>query len=180
MARVPVFELHIRPMFRLLDQEHMFRFLGKFDLWDLNAVWQNRQDILNKIRLDMPGERYGGPYPDEWISVFERWMQTGTETQPGHHLVLARPEGNYRVQPIGGDKRRLTVNVTAPSPGCRTWFELVSKSETERNYTLCLEPPYPAVPPAPTLMNAVEGFLKAGATRLRIKDAHGEQEVPIP
>ena len=36
--RKPIFELHIRPMFRLLDRQHMLRFPRDLDLWDYDAV----------------------------------------------------------------------------------------------------------------------------------------------
>lgn len=123
--RPPVFEVHIRPMFRLLDREHMSKWVQSFDLWDLDAVWAQRNEILTRVRDvgDMPGDRYGGPWPAEWIAVFERWIATGTDAEPGHHLVLARPDGEYRVQAVGADKRRLTATVTAPTNACRTWFE---------------------------------------------------------
>jgi hypothetical protein len=123
--RPPIFEVHIRPMFRLLDREHMSKWVQAFDLWDLDAVWAQRNEILTRVRDvgDMPGDRYGGPWPPEWIAMFERWIATGSDTQPGHHLVVARPDGDYGVQSVGAEKRRLTAKVTAPTDGCRAWFE---------------------------------------------------------
>ena len=51
--RPPVFELHIRPMFRLLDREHMLTLFGAgVDLWDLEPVWQLRNKILVRLRLE--------------------------------------------------------------------------------------------------------------------------------
>jgi hypothetical protein len=43
--RKPVFELHIRPLFRLLDRQHM---LFKLDLWDYDAVKAHSAEILRK------------------------------------------------------------------------------------------------------------------------------------
>src|SRR6266853_745121 len=49
--RPPVFELHIRPMFRLLEREHMTTLLTPgIDLWDLDAVWAKRNLILGRLR----------------------------------------------------------------------------------------------------------------------------------
>src|SRR5262245_19190430 len=131
--RAPVFELHIRPMFRILDREHMAKWVNSFDLWDLTAVWRQRNEILTRIRdtQDMPGARYGGPWPSEWVQIFERWVTTGTDSEVGHHLVLATTAGNYQVQSLGGEKRRLTVNVAAPTEHCRAWFELDAMDATE-------------------------------------------------
>lgn len=170
--RPPVFELHIRPMMRLLDREHMRTWVQVADLWDLEAVWALHKDILTRVRDtgDMPGSRYGGPWPDEWISLFERWVATGTETQPGHHLLRGTPAGDYRVQSLGGGKRRLTVAVTAPSEGCHAWFELDAVRPSELEYTLWLEPPYPEQAPNPQPAQALESFVQGGATLLVIND----------
>ena len=179
-VRIPVYELHIRPMFRLLDREHMQKVVGAFDLWDINAVWQYRNQISAKMKLDMPGTRYGGPFPQEWIDVFDRWITTASDTEVGHHLVLAAPQSDYKIQSLGGDKRRLSVNVMTPTQKCRVWFDLESVGPAERNYTLYLEPAYPKELPAPTPMTANEGFAKESATRLVITDANGTKEVNIP
>lgn len=82
--RPPVFELHIRPMFRLLDREHMLTLFGAgVDLWDLEPVWQLRNKILVRLRLEtesnMLGLGVGGPWPQEWIDLFERWTQNANE-----------------------------------------------------------------------------------------------------
>src|SRR6266699_6552581 len=66
--RPPVFELHIRPMFRLLEREHMTTLATPgIDLWDLDAVWAKRNLILEHLRAEglqnMPGVPVGGPWP---------------------------------------------------------------------------------------------------------------------
>ena len=66
--RPPVFELHIRPMFRLLEREHMTTLLTPgIDLWDLDAVWAKRNLILGRLRAEgpqtMPGAQVGGHGP---------------------------------------------------------------------------------------------------------------------
>ena len=135
--RPPVFELHIRPMFRLLDREHMLTLVEPgFDLWELERVWEMRNDILLRLRgegsQNMPGLQLGGPWPAEWIALFERWTQNPTADDIGHHLVLAQPDGPYQLQPLSGDKRRLQAKVIAPTAGCRAWFELDSITSGQR------------------------------------------------
>jgi len=171
-SRPPVFELHIRPMIRLLDREHMNSLVHIADLWDLESVWALRDDILTRVRDvgDMPGSRYGGPWPEEWIALFERWITTGTDTEPGHHLLPGVPAGDYRIQPLGGGKRRLTVAVTAPSDGCRAWFELDALRPGEREYSLWLEPPFPPQTPSSARLQAIESFVQGDATRLVVND----------
>jgi hypothetical protein len=180
--RSPVFELHIRPMFRLLDREHMLTFVEPgFDLWKLERVWEMRNDILVRLRGEgaqtMPGPAVGGPWPTEWIDLFERWTQSPTAEDIGHHLVLAQPDGPYQLQPASGDKRRLRAKVIAPSAGCRAWFALDSITSGQREYTLYIEPPLPAQPAGETPLQALELFDKGDATKLLIHDAAGTHEL---
>jgi hypothetical protein len=181
--RPPVFELHIRPMFRLLDREHMLTFIDPgFDLWNIEDVWTMRNDILVRLRREgggnMPGEKVGGPCPAEWIDLFERWTQNPNADDIGHHLLLGQREGEYQVEPVS-DKRRLRARVTAPSRGCQAWFELDSVTPARREYTLYVEPPLPAPAPAPTAIPALEMFDKGDVTTLVIRDAKGKQELPV-
>jgi hypothetical protein len=80
--RNPIFELHIRPMFRLLDRQHMLR-VGQRDLWDYNYVKRESAKILVKLKgpgeggSRMPTQKTGGEWPSEWISLFDRWIQGG-------------------------------------------------------------------------------------------------------
>lgn len=182
--RPPVFELHIRPMFRLLDREHMQTLVEPpLDLWELEKVWEMRNDILVRLRdeglRNMPGLKVGGPWPEEWIALFERWTQNPTPDDIGHHLVLAQPDGPYQLQPAPGDKRLLSAKVIAPTPGCHTWFELDSITPGQREYTLYLEPALPAQPPGETPLPARELFEKGDATNLVIRDAAGRHELPV-
>jgi hypothetical protein len=183
--RPPVFELHIRPMFRLLDREHMTTLVAPgIDLWDLDRVWAGRNDILARLRgegsQNMPGVHVGGPWPAEWIALFERWVATGSDAEPGHHLMLAKPDGPYKVRTLGGNRRRLTATVTAPTDGCRVWFGLDSISIGQRDYTLLLEPALPSQPADPTPLAATDTFAKEDVTKVVIVDADGTQEVPVP
>jgi hypothetical protein len=184
--RPPVFELHIRPMFRLLDRDHMLPLKTSsgepFDLWDLERVWEERDAILTKVYVigDMPPRDDGGPWPDEWIGLFQRWVATGSDSEPGHHLVKGTPNGDYLVEPLGDGVWELSVRVTAPTRGCRVWFELESVGPGQRQYTLYLEPAYPKQEPRPTLMEAVEDFAKGDASVLIINDQGGRHEITIP
>jgi hypothetical protein len=79
--RHPIFELHIRPMFRLLDRQYMLRDL---DLWDYDDVKTHSARILLKVKgpgpadgSRMPPDKTGGAWPSEWISLFDRWIQGG-------------------------------------------------------------------------------------------------------
>jgi hypothetical protein len=176
--RVPVFELHIRPMFRLIDQDHM---AFDLDLWDLQSVWTNRNNILGRVSVgkDMPPAAVGGPWPDEWVAIFERWLATGDDTTLGHHLSLATPQGAYSVKPGFGGKIQVKATVIAPSPGYRVWLDIDSITTTQRVYTLVMEPPFPAQPAGSTTMSVSESFAKGTLTTLVINDANGSQSFPL-
>ena len=79
MTVSPSFRNHISLMFQSMDIEHM-RF--KFDLSDYEDVKNFSEDILKSLRgLDgrrvMPPVDEGGPWPEEWITLFERWIAEG-------------------------------------------------------------------------------------------------------
>lgn len=85
MANRPViYELHIRPLFRELDRMHMLLVTnGKLDLWDYDSVRKYstpppapRGKIGDNITSGMPTEDTGGPWPSEWVEVFNRWVDT--------------------------------------------------------------------------------------------------------
>jgi hypothetical protein len=66
------FEQHIKPLFRQRDRNSM-KFA--FDLWAGEDVRRHAQGILAQVTGGtMPCD---GAWPAEWVSVFERWMQSG-------------------------------------------------------------------------------------------------------
>ncbi len=66
------FTADIKPMFRDRDRTSM-RFA--FDLWSYDEVRANAQGILERIKAGtMPCD---GPWPAEWVDVFERWTLSG-------------------------------------------------------------------------------------------------------
>jgi hypothetical protein len=79
MANRPTsFQLHIKPLFTATDIAHM----GKrgLNLASYDDVKNNSSDILDRLKdagSPMPPVADGGPWPDEWISLFERWIVEG-------------------------------------------------------------------------------------------------------
>ena len=72
MAVTPYWEIHILPMFRLIDHDHMTSF---FDLFDYDAVVENKDDISDALTSKaMPPLATGGPWPEEWIALYGRWV----------------------------------------------------------------------------------------------------------
>src|SRR5258708_27266623 len=76
--RTPVFQLHILPMFRATDREHMRSEKG-LDLWDYDEVRAQADFILDCLKGQgplIPPSTSGGPWPDEWAQLFQRWKDT--------------------------------------------------------------------------------------------------------
>jgi hypothetical protein len=174
---VPVYELHIQPMFRLLDVVHMAP-VG-VPLGDLNSVWTNRKAIFTNVSNGSMPLASGGPWPNEWVQLFQRWMATGSDTQVGHHLVLGKPDGKYNLSVVFGSCT-LSANVTPPSPGYQIWFNLDAVTTTQRFYSLVMEPPFPAQSGTGSQVLVKESSFKKGTlTSVVITDSKGTQTLPL-
>jgi hypothetical protein len=66
------FEADIRPLFRETDRESM---LDSFDLWDRDAVAENADAILERLRDgSMPCD---GAWPDDQVDRLAAWVAQG-------------------------------------------------------------------------------------------------------
>ena len=66
------FAEHIQPLFRPGDRESMS---FAFDLWSYDDVRDNAEPILDRLQAgEMPCD---GPWPEENLATFERWIATG-------------------------------------------------------------------------------------------------------
>jgi hypothetical protein len=166
--RTPVFELHIRPMFRGIDRDHM-RF--SFDLWDYDQVRDNADGILARLETDMPTEDTGGPWPDEWVRLFARWMQTGFGRL---HLGTAE----YALVPAA---TAVTVRATGtyPAAGFRGWLETESETETAKTYVLYFEPPPSPVDGEPQSFSLRERYPASDTRSVFVRDGNGVQELRV-
>ena len=75
----PRFKDHVSLMFRQIDTTHMS---FKFDLSNYDDVKNHSAIILKSLKAEdgvplMPPESSGGPWPAEWIALFERWIAEG-------------------------------------------------------------------------------------------------------
>jgi hypothetical protein len=80
MNRPVSFRLHIYPLFRPdPDVSHMQP--KGIDLSSYDDVKSNSGEILRRLKLRdkymMPPKDHDGPWPDEWITLFERWITEG-------------------------------------------------------------------------------------------------------
>lgn len=106
--RTPVFELHIRPMFRATDKAHMG---FAVDLWDYDDVVANADAILARLQSDMPPTETGGLWPEEWITLFQRWTD-------GARKRLDLGTATFALQQ-GAPKTIITATGTFPAAACR-------------------------------------------------------------
>lgn len=66
------FEADIRPLFRETDRESM---LESFDLWDRDAVAENADAILERVREGtMPCD---GAWPEDQVDRLAAWIDQG-------------------------------------------------------------------------------------------------------
>lgn len=173
MATRPIrYELHIRPLLRLIDRDNM---AWRFDLWDYNQVKANADIILLRTAADMPPLPYGGPWPAEWVALFQRWKDEGFL-----RLDLGTVDATGYTATRAGDAVTLTGRGRTPSGGYRAWLEGILPEGRPREYVLYWEPPVPALPANPTLFRARTTFpAPAAMTSVTVTDAAGRHDVPI-
>jgi hypothetical protein len=69
----PGFERDIRPIFRDKDHDSMLKHI---DLWSYSDVQAHRGAILERLRDGtMPCD---GPWPQERVADFQRWIYSGS------------------------------------------------------------------------------------------------------
>lgn len=167
-GRVPVWELHIRPLFRLLDNEHM----EGFGLWDYDTVRERHDDILYRlVNRPMPPIATGGPWPQEWVDLFARWGTTGFT-----RLRLLAPDARgYQLRQ--GTKWELEADVPVPGDGWRVWLDIDAIRPDERVYTLYGEPGGDDGPAGQ--IHVRERFERGTAERVIVQDANGRHTIPF-
>lgn len=128
--RTPVYELHIRPMFRATDRDHMS---VAMDLWTYEDVVAHADHILDRLEADMPPASLGGLWPQEWIDLFRRWKDSG----------LKRLEFGTAQFTVTRSASAVTVKATGtfPAAGFAGWLQLESETDTAKTYVLYFEPP---------------------------------------
>lgn len=171
MTRRPIFELHIRPMFRQIDIAHMVRLPAnkRIDLSSYDDVRAHHAKILTELRSasPMPTMATGGPWPAEWITLFERW---GAEF--GRLDVLVATD--LKLQLTAPDRYLLTCRVAVPTPQSAAWFEL----QPPNRYQLVLERRGADGPKTLDVEERIKGPLPTN--QIVVIDAAGEHPLPLP
>jgi hypothetical protein len=179
MPRSTSFQLHIRPLIRELDREQMLVQRPGLDLWNPEIVKNNASIILGVLENPEPGSimppmGYGGPWPEEWINIFKRWVREGFA---GLELGMATRYDALR----GGELVAVTATIAKPSPQHAVWLDRYFGPSVGGGLPdLVLYQELRDIPPPPVTDEGVGIFRTAAAvTFLRVLDRSGLQTVPI-
>lgn len=159
MAITPLWELHIRPMFRLTDRDHM---LFRFDLFDYDQIVAHKDDMVARIDTDMPPASTGGPWPEEWRALFDRWVRAGCPRLGSAANV------KYSLVP-GANNVTLVGEGEQPESGT-VWFDRSNENEP-REYCLVRRPG------RGNKKFKAQEKLPAGTTTVIVRDADGVHTV---
>jgi hypothetical protein len=179
MNRAPIFELHIRPMFRTLDRLHMQRVNAALDLWDYDSVRASAAAITGRTggaAPSMPTAEVGGGWPDEWVALFARWSATGFR-----RLSLGAGKAGYQLNAAGaGFQLAAKVDVpNSPDGDSAAWFDIVSTTPGAATYRLVVFPGEATPPAADTIEIDVTERIDAAtaAGGVTVIDANGAHAV---
>jgi len=165
--RTPFFEIHILPMFRLTDRDHMSFAL---DLHDYDAVAENAGDILERLEDgDMPPPGASGPWPEEWIALFKRWSETGKK-----RLELGTAEWAFAASAAAVT---ITATGTYPAPDFTGWIQLESETDTTKTYILYYEPPEVPGTSNPDTFSLKERYRAADTRTVFTRDSTGTRQL---
>lgn len=162
----PRFELHIRPLFRALDREHM---RSQFDLWRYEDVASHVDSILSRVAVDMPTLASGGPWPEEWVALLQRWRDGGLKR-------LEQGAATYSLSRVGA-RLILTAHGGYPAGGYRGWLELEDSSTTERRYALYFDAPDIADNNPGQSFTFRERYAATDSRKVIVRDSSGDHEV---
>ncbi len=145
MNRTTRFELHILPMIRTIDRERM---LFWKDLHAIETYYDSSgepiMDTILKIKKHieggngisvMPPVYYGGPWPEEWVALYGRWVSEGC-------LRLQTGKGQYDAERTDDDKVMLygdNIQLQKGRDSFEAWFARRPCNQEEFHYDLRVE-----------------------------------------
>lgn len=180
MPRPLWFEIHIRPMFREVDQVHM-KSLYDIDLWDyasvkasLNAIngYLTRKPSATNANTVMPPSDSGGPWPEAWLALWADWkanpqsLPLGTATD----ATLTR---------IDAGRLELTVRGMPSKPNAAVWMEPLPYREIPPRFVLYEEPPRAGIKGTDLSFELSEQFPAGSATSVQFTDSKGTRTIAL-
>ena len=176
MARIPRWEIHIRPMFNMMDADHMGY------LYDVDRVWTKRRGILTRLKAgSMPPVTEHGPWPEEWIALFERWVTEG-ETKFGGHppRVLLAEGSDYKLEDDGFGTLTLTGKTKVPSNDSKAYFFAKLLTDPIQEYYVYFEAPGMSGPPTIDLHLLGTVNRTAGLREIVVHALNGVERLAVP
>jgi hypothetical protein len=176
--RTPIFEMHILPMFRQLDRQHMMRVNRTLDLWDYDSVKRAAPDIVARACGDspsMPTADVGGAWPSEWRALFSRWIAGGFR-----RLTLGVGR-DYQLTK-SGEVFTLTCTTAIPDAAdgdSTAWFDIVDLSPGSATFRLYVFSGEAVPPPANTVDIEVKEHVAAASAAggVTVIDGAGTQRI---
>ena len=171
---MPYFELHIRPLFRRLDRENM---LWRLDLWNYDDVRVGNAALIASVLRRpvgqmMPPLDRGGPWPEEWIRVFERWTLHGCP-----RLQLATGSPSARRLQDGYVVLRIAVDLVDGSGD--VWVDRDESPPEVAAYSLYLRPTQSDTATRASPIYIEEYITDPNVSIVLLTDATGQYEIPI-
>jgi hypothetical protein len=177
--RTPYWETHIKPMFRRIDRDHMLRFPAsrRIDLFDYDQVVARSKKtntsgesvFLSWIHHPMPPANAGGPWPQEWVDLFVRWMNAG-------YPRLGRGTASKLSAEDTGDALILTVEGTVSTASSAIYMNRITDDDAVRDYEVFFEPTEITTV---TAFEISEAFPSDGVREIWVTDSVGRRSVPI-
>ena len=123
-------------MFNMMDQDHMGF------LYDVDRVWTKRQAILMRLKEgSMPPDSEHGPWPDEWVALFERWVKEGETNFGGNPPEPVLAEGSDYKLEEGFGSFTLTGKTKVPTNNEKAYFFAKLLTDPVQEYYVYLEAP---------------------------------------
>jgi hypothetical protein len=179
--RTPVFEMHIRPLFRPVDRQHMLRVRPDLDLWNYDAVKNFAPAILQRIggpNPSMPTADVGGAWPSEWVALFNRWVQGGFR-----RLAIGTGR-DFKLVKAADGRCTLSCKVDIPDTDqgdSTAWLDVVSAGPPTASYQLVVYPGEAFPPPAQTFEITCQERVDpaSAAAGVSVADANGTRVINL-
>ena len=156
---------------RRIDRDHMLRMM---DLHDYDTVRTHATAIALRLRNGtMPPASTGGPWPDEWLALFDRWVAAGFP-----RLDLAA--GTTILNVLPNNRLELRASGSVGGQGVQVWFDLRAIGEAQRHYALSAEQEPPGSGGGSAQFTAIERMPRGLLRSILVTDANGTQEIMVP
>jgi hypothetical protein len=167
------FQTHIRPMFRRIDRNHM---ATRLDLWSYHDVKEHADRILELLRagppMTMPPLRSGGPWPEQWIDLFESWAQAGCPALP-------LTAGEYTAIRFSAELSAFHASIPLEDGNAEAWAEHEEPpSPDAAAFTIFLRPS--GKPPSPPRTVPIRESLPGTVRSIFVRDSDGEHTLAVP